>query len=72
MIIENNWTGGTDPTWENPLNWSCGVLPDGGTDVRIPAGAIVVISSPAICRTLNAAPGAQVTVATGGSITITH
>lgn len=72
LIIENNWTGTANSNWENPLNWSCGVLPDGGTDVQIPAGAVVVINGAAICRTLNAAAGAQVTIATGGSMTITH
>ncbi len=67
----NKWTGDVSTAWENPLNWSCGVLPDGNTDVEINAGT-VVLNSNGICRTILVRPGASFTVNTPFKLTITH
>lgn len=50
--FSNTWTGAIDKTWENPGNWSCGVIPDGNTDVSINTGTVTVNSS-AACRSIN-------------------
>lgn len=67
------WTGTVSTAWENPLNWSCGALPNANTDVTIPAGipfypAVNTVN--AVCRSLNISTGASVTVNTGARIII--
>ena len=39
--ITNSWTGSADSSWENPNNWSCGIIPDQFTSVTIEAGIVV-------------------------------
>ncbi|MFM9910141.1 MAG: M12 family metallo-peptidase, partial [Chitinophagaceae bacterium] len=34
------WLGSVSNAWENPLNWSCGALPDSKTDVVINGGTV--------------------------------
>ena len=69
--IKNEFTGSIDNTWENPGNWSCGVLPDANTDVVISSGT-VTLSSDASCRTLTVSPGAIFTISTGFTLTVAH
>jgi hypothetical protein len=69
--IRNQFTGIVDNTWENPGNWSCGLLPDGNTDVVISSGT-VVLNSDASCRSLTVSPAANFTVSPGFTLTITH
>ncbi len=38
LRFKNNWTGATSTSWFTASNWSCGSVPDGNTDVIIPAG----------------------------------
>ncbi len=45
LNITNNWNGLINGSWENPQNWSCLILPDSTTDVRIPEKANVVVNS---------------------------
>lgn len=68
----NNWTGDANTAWENPDNWSCGVVADANTDVLIPAGATVIISSAAVCRSITVMPGASVTVRAHFGLTVMH
>lgn len=70
--IENRWIGAQYAQWNVASNWSCGVVPDSNTNVAIPAGAIVVIGSNAICRSIRILSGGRVNVTTGFSLTITH
>ena len=67
----NTWTGSVNSVWENPGNWSCGILPDGNTDVIINGGP-VTLNSNGICRTLKVQPGVSFTIATGNTLIITH
>ncbi len=71
LKIQNTWTGNAGTAWENPANWSCGLLPDGNTDVVINSGT-VILSSNGICRSLTVAPGASFTIVPGYVLTITH
>lgn len=50
----NTWNGSVDSLWENPLNWSCNVVPDCNTDVSIPSNLerYPFINSQAFCRTI--------------------
>lgn len=63
------WTGSASSAWENPANWSCNAIPDAYTDVYINSGTVVV-SSFGVCRSLNANPGASVTVNSNFKITV--
>jgi PKD repeat protein len=69
--FSNTFTGSANSIWENVSNWSCGSLPDPNTDVIINGGN-VFINSNAVCRTLRLLNGANVTVATGYTLTVTH
>jgi PKD repeat protein len=71
LKIQNTWTGNAGTAWENPANWSCGMLPDGNTDVLINSGT-VILSSNGICRSLTVAPGASFTILPGYVLTVTH
>jgi hypothetical protein len=57
--------------WENPLNWSCGVLPDSNTDVFINSGSLILNSTTTI-RSLKLGAGASLTINPGVSLTILH
>jgi len=68
--FKNTWTGSSgNNLWSNAANWSCGTLPDANTDVYIPAGRVVINSNVTV-RTLEVAPTATVTVATGVTLTV--
>ncbi len=45
LSLTNTWTGGVSTSWENPANWSCGVLPDANTNVVIAAGTLIISSN---------------------------
>ena len=65
----NTWKGSTNNAWNNPANWSCGVVPDQNTDVYIGSGNIVV-SSNVVVRSLELGPGVVVTVKPGYTIIV--
>ena len=69
--FSNNWTGTVSSAWENPANWSCGTVPDSGTDVIINSGTVVLNTNTTI-RSLRIAPGVSFTVAPGVVLTILH
>jgi hypothetical protein len=64
------WSGATNTIWSNPLNWVCGVVPDGNTDAFINTGTVLVNAS-AVCRTLFLTNGIPFTVNNGVDFTIT-
>jgi hypothetical protein len=68
----NNWTGAINTAWENPGNWSCGIVADATTDVLINSGTVIVNSTTAICRTLTVSPGVNFIVNPGFKLTIVH
>jgi hypothetical protein len=67
----DGWTGAVSNAWENPLNWSCGAVPDQYTDVLINTGS-VQINSNVIVGTMTVSPGASVNVSSGYILTILH
>ncbi len=71
LRFSNIWTGTTNASWNNPANWSCGVVPDAGTDVFVNSGTVVVAAN-GICRTLKLAPGVVFTVNAGVTLTVLH
>lgn len=62
-----NWLGTSNTVWNNPLNWSCGNLPDENTDVIIPSSLIryPVVSETAKVRSLTLQGNAALHVNTG-------
>ncbi len=67
------WQGTVSNVWENPANWSCGVLPDANTDVLLESGKnnYPQVNTNTAVRSLKAGSGATVTVKTGFNLTIT-
>jgi len=67
------WTGTISSDWTNPGNWSTGKVPTSLCDVTI-AGALhnplVSTSGNLVCHNLNIAPGGNLTISTGKSITV--
>ncbi len=70
-LVTNMWTGAVSAVWENPLNWSLGVLPNPCTQVIINSGTII-LSSNAIIYNLTINPGVNFTVNSGYNLTILH
>ncbi len=71
IAFENTWNGSVSSAWENPLNWSCGVVPDANTDVIIFAGNIYISVSTSI-RKLTVNSSAHIFIQPGVNLTITH
>lgn len=69
--FENRWTGTVSHAWETAGNWSCGVIPDGNTDIFISSGS-VILNTNGICRSITVSSGAEFTIAPGFTLTITH
>ena len=66
---ENRWTGTVSTAWENPANWSCGILPDSNSDVIIPGGSVIVQSNPVV-KSIKVSPGVSVRVNQGFVLTV--
>ncbi len=69
--FSNTWTGAANTSWENPGNWSCGIVPDSNTDVVINSG-IILINSNVTIRSLTLVPGVILNVNPDYTLTITH
>lgn len=67
----NYWTGAVSNLWDNPANWSCGMLPDGNTDVVIDTGT-AVLNVNGICRSITVSKVANFTANTGFDLQVTH
>lgn len=74
LKLTSYWKGGNGTAWENELNWNCGSMPDGNTDVIIntTAPTLPQVNSDAFCRSINVRPGTTVRVNAGSSLTVTH
>jgi pimeloyl-ACP methyl ester carboxylesterase len=74
LKFENRWTGQVNRDWENPLNWGCTRVPDGSTDVIIPANTLFQpeVSGKAYCRSLQIKPAAMILIKTGAELLVTH
>jgi len=67
----NTWTGASSILWNDPSNWSCGMIPDKNTDVIINSGTVVLNTNTSI-RTLIVQPSASLIISSGYNLTITH
>ncbi len=73
LKFENTWVGGADNNnWATASNWSCGVVPDGYTDVIIPSWKTVNLTTNGSCRSVKAGYSAQLNVAPGVELTVTN
>lgn len=67
--FSNTWTGAVSNVWENPANWSCGIVPDANTDVVIPSGTVIVGTN-IVIRSLTLGNGATYTITPPNTVTI--
>ena len=70
LRIISYWNGSVDNRWEEPLNWSCGVIPDKYTDVYISSSKMKAnnfpeINSEASCRSIKISKTTSCRVKTG-------
>ena len=73
VVNATQWTGGASGNWENGANW-CGGVPNSATDVVVPLGTTVYITSayttPAVCKNLTINTGASVIINSGKALTV--
>ncbi|UOQ53619.1 T9SS type A sorting domain-containing protein [Hymenobacter cellulosivorans] len=68
------WTGAVSSSWTEAGNWSSGTVPTATDDVTIPAGLArypSITSATPTAHTLTVASGAQLSVADGGTLSLT-
>ncbi len=65
----NYWKGSVNTLWNNPLNWSCGSLPDINTDVIVNSGSLLLDLNTS-CRSLRINSGATFNASTGYTLSI--
>jgi hypothetical protein len=72
LKLNTSWEGNVSNVWENTANWSCGQLPDVGTDVVISAGKLNYpqVNASTSVRTISVNTGANVIVKTGATLTV--
>lgn len=68
----NYFTGTVSPAWENPLNWSCGSLPDANTDVMVTTNVSLNLNSITTVRSFTLSGAAKFTGLGNKKLTITH
>jgi len=77
-LDDNQWTGNVSSDWSNPANWTCGSVPDDGDNVFIstnPSGGrfpFISTGTTAECFEILVAPGADVTIEDGGTLTVNN
>lgn len=71
LIFSSTWTGSISNEWNNPGNWSCGLIPDLNTDVIINTGN-VNLNANVIIRNLKIQPQVNFIVGLGISLTVLH
>jgi lysophospholipase L1-like esterase len=72
LQFRSNWEGVAGSLWNNPANWSCGILPDANTDVNISGGKpnYPQVNTDIMVRSLKLNPGTAVNVNPGSALTI--
>ena len=65
------WTGNVSTAWEDPNNWSCGIIPGSSSNVVINSGTIIIHSNVTI-NSLAINFGVNLTVGSGYSLTVLH
>lgn len=66
------WNGSVDSTWSNPLNWSCGQVPDSQTEVIIPENITrrPFVNVNAACKKLFIRKNTQLIIVPGSNFNI--
>ncbi|NNF36573.1 MAG: hypothetical protein HKN68_20900, partial [Saprospiraceae bacterium] len=66
----NQWMGTVDTNWDNPANWSMGMVPHMNQDAYISSSAthFPMIVANAYCRQLLVPDGSQITLNSGGHL----
>jgi hypothetical protein len=61
------WIGGVSSAWEEPANWSCGMVPNAQSNIYVQDGAqrSLEVQSQAVCNRLYLRDGKTVQVYTG-------
>jgi hypothetical protein len=72
LEFTNNWISNTSTDWNNPANWSCGVVPDGNVSVVISIWKSVFVNQNGACRSLKIDQYATFTIAPGIQLLITN
>jgi hypothetical protein len=72
LKLNTSWEGNVSNVWENAANWSCGQLPDAGTDVVISSGKLNYpqVNASTSVRTITVNTSANVIVRTGATLTV--
>ncbi len=72
FILTAYWTGAVDNAWENPSNWSCGVVPNHETEVIIlgDGSFIPEINADAACKKLFLKKNATININTSRKLKI--
>jgi hypothetical protein len=67
LSFSNTWFGTQSTAWENPSNWSCGIIPDVYTDVIINVGSPnnPIINANTSCRSITANAASLLTIKAG-------
>lgn len=71
LIFKAYWLGTVSNVWENPANWSCGILPDANTDVYINQGDPIINSNVTI-RSLLVNKQTSLYINPAYKLTLTH
>jgi Metallo-peptidase family M12/Reprolysin family propeptide len=74
LKYEMIWVGAISTAWENPLNWSCNIVPTDKTDVIITSGTPFVpeVNVSANIHSLTNVPASKLIIKTGVNLTINH
>ncbi|MCB0805660.1 MAG: choice-of-anchor J domain-containing protein [Bacteroidales bacterium] len=72
LPVTGDWTGVVNSDWNNTGNWAAGSIPGLSSDINIPSGVpnFPIIDESAWCANLIIEDGAQVTIITGGNLTV--
>jgi uncharacterized repeat protein (TIGR03803 family) len=73
LKFTNYWMGTVSNAWEDPANWSCGVLPDSVTNVIVNSAVPFepVINTNNICKSIILNPAINLTVTNGHRFIVT-
>ncbi len=71
IYFPNTWISTGTTNWEDATNWSCGKVPDAGTDAIITSGTVILNSNVTV-RSLYLANSVTFTVGAGYTLTIRH
>ena len=68
------WLGTVSSAWENPLNWSCNLVPDDKTDVTINAGTLFPpeLNASTTIRSLTAFPGTNILIKNSAVLSLVY